>query len=884
MQPEPRATYRVQMRQGFGFDEVTALIPYLVELGVSHLYASPYLQAVAGSSHGYDLVDPTRVNEELGGSAAHALMCQALLKAGLGQMIDIVPNHMAIASGDNPWWWDVLENGPSSSYAPYFDIDWESSQLRWPNKVLLPVLGDHYGRILEDGQLQLVRDKETLLLQYHDHHFPVDPSSLADLLTRAASACGSEVLAFLAESYARLPRSTTTAQPELEQRHRDRSILRALLLRLWREDPLVVAAIDAEVDRINRSPDELDSFINQQNYRLALWRTASHDLGYRRFFNIQEMAGLRVEEMEVFRAAHALPLSWVDKGWVQGLRIDHPDGLHDPGEYFRRLREAAPDAWIVAEKILEPGEQLRPSWPIEGTTGYDYLNLAGGLFIDAKAEEPLTNLYAEMTGEQTDFSILRPICKRLVLTQLLASELNRLASLFVSVCELHRRHRDYTRHELKEALCETAAFFPVYRSYVSTADGRLGKEDQEVISSAIQEARRYRPDLDPELFTFLQDLLLLRFPGAQEAELAMRFQQLTGPAMAKGVEDTALYRYYRLVSLNEVGGDPSWFGVSPAVFHQTCLQAEKQQPLSLLASTTHDTKRSEDLRARLALLTEIPDSWATAVYRWSAHNDQYRKDDEPDRNTEYLLYQTLVGTWPSKSPRIVAYMEKAVREAKVHSSWSAPNKPYERNLSTFIKAILDDPLFCADLERFVTPLLSPGWINGLAQTLIKLTAPGIPDIYRGTELWDLSLVDPDNRRSVDFGLRRSLLAEVATLTPAAIMTRMEEGLPKLWLIRQTLHLRRDRPALFSPGSGYRPLLARGIKADNVLAFVRGEGAITVAPRLTIGLAGDWGGTVLDLPPGGWHNLLTGEALAGHTVSLQGLFASFPVALLVRNED
>jgi (1->4)-alpha-D-glucan 1-alpha-D-glucosylmutase len=536
MDPEPVATYRIQFGPGFGFREAAELLSYLSDLGVSHLYASPYLQAAAGSTHGYDVVDPSRVSEELGGAGAHARLCQALQTAGLGQMIDVVPNHMAIAGRQNPWWWDVLENGPSSRYATYFDVDWEASEERWPNKVLLPVLADHYGRILEDGQLQLSHRQGVFALHYQDHIFPVDPSSLVELLARAAESSGSEILAFLAESHARLPRPTVTARQTVERRHRDKAVLLNLLVRLCQEEPQTAHAIDAEVARLNHDPDALDSLIDQQNYRLALWRTASRELGYRRFFDIKDLAGLRVEAIEVFYATHALPIAWVRKGWARALRIDHPDGLRDPAEYFRRLREACPDAWIIAEKILMPGEKLPPDWPIAGTSGYDFLNLVAGLFIDPKGENALTRIYGDFTGEETDYDRLTRTCKRLVLSELLGSELNRLTSLFVDICERHRRHRDYTRHELSEALRETAVCFPVYRSYVSAFRKVVSQEDERYVHQAVECAMDEQTNLDPQLFRFLKDLLLLRIPGEREGELGQG------------------HRGYRLLSLSPFGG------------------------------------------------------------------------------------------------------------------------------------------------------------------------------------------------------------------------------------------------------------------------------------------------------------------------------------------
>ncbi len=878
MRPRLTATYRIQLRPDFGFEQAAEIIFYLKELGISHLYTSPYLQAASGSEHGYDMTDPSRVNEELGGAEAHARLCRKLQSAGLGHMIDMVPNHMAIAGRQNPWWWDVLENGPASRYASYFDVDWESSEERWPNKVLLPVLGDHYGRILEDGQLQLTQENGIFVLHYYEHIFPIDPSSLGDLLGRAAEACGSDTAAFLAESHARLPRPTVTARQAIERRHRDKAVLVKLMKRVMQEEPESAEAINDEIERLNGDPEAMDALIDQQNYRLAYWRTASRDLGYRRFFDINELAGLRVEDIEVFNDTHALPISWVHKGWVQGLRIDHPDGLRNPWIYFQRLREACPEAWIVAEKILMPGEKIPSEWPIAGTTGYDFMNLVDGLFIESRNEEAVTRIYEEFTGEETDFEVSVEQCKNLALSELLGSELNRLTSLFVDVCERHRRHRDYTRYDLREALLETAVYFPVYRSYVCAPRNLVRKEDEYYVGKAIDKAIEKREDLDPELFRFLKNLLLLKIKGPQENALAMRFQQLTGPAMAKGVEDTALYRYNRLVALNEVGQEPDRFGVEPLQFHKACEEACRERPDSMLATTTHDTKRSEDVRARLALLSEIPEEWTETVRRWTEHNKSRRYKKWPERNTEYLLYQTLVGAWPISLERVSAYMEKAVREAKMHTSWTQQNEEYELRLQNFIKTVMGDEVFMADLESFVKKLERPGRINSLALTLIKLTAPGVPDVYQGSELWDLSLVDPDNRRPVDFSRRRELLKELKSLLTEDIMARMDEGAPKMWLIYRALQFRRRRPELFGAGASYRPLYAEGPKARHVIAFVRAEESVSVAPRLVMRFDDDWEGTFMELPEGEWRNILTGDEIEGGPVRLQTLLKLFPVGL------
>ena len=843
MQRQLRATYRVQLHAGFDFAAAASIADYLAALGVSHLYCSPYLQAAKGSMHGYDIVDPRTVNRELGGAPGHARLSEALRRADLGQVLDIVPNHMAI-SADNPWWWDVLENGPASRYASYFDVDWDPPETRLRNVVLLPVLADHYGRVLEHGDLRLARDGTTFTIRYHDHVFPVSPQSLDVLLATTAERTKSEALQFVAEALSELPSATTTDRASVERRHRHKSILYDSLARLFAEHPETAKAIDAVVAEVNASADLLDSLLERQNFRLAHWRAAARDLGYRRFFDINGLVGLRVEHDHVFRDTHRLVLGWLADGTLDGLRIDHPDGLRDPEAYLDRLRDAGPEAWIIVEKILEPGEALRDSWPVDGTTGYDFLNRVAGLFVDPEGEKALTELYGEFTSESTDWAEVARARKHQVMRETMGSDLNRLTALFLEICERRRRYRDYTRHELHEALRDTLACFPVYRTYVRPEPAPVDEDDARRIVEATETARAHRPDLDGELFEFLRDLLRRRLVGDLETELAMRFQQLSGPVMAKGVEDTAFYTFNRLVALNEVGGDPARFGGSVEEFHQACDDTRELWPRTMLATSTHDTKRSEDVRARLALLSEMPERWSEAVRRWAALNARHHRGEWPDRNAEYLFYQTLVGAWPIDTARMTEYMAKATHEAKSHTAWTSPNEAYDGALRAFIESAMADLTFTVDVEAFVAPLIAAGRVNSLAQTLLKLTVPGVPDIYQGTELWDLSLVDPDNRRPVDYALRRHLLAALERATPAEIMARSDEGLPKLWVIRQALRLRRLRPALFGAEGAYRALTAIGGRAGHVVAFVRGEGAITVAPRLVMRLEGNWMNTTL----------------------------------------
>ncbi|HJU27777.1 MAG TPA: malto-oligosyltrehalose synthase, partial [Candidatus Binataceae bacterium] len=590
------------------------------------------------------------------------------------------------------------------------------------------------------------------------------------------------------------------------------------------------------------------------------------------------------EDPMVFADTHELVLRWLADNALDGVRVDHIDGLRDPESYLRRLRDRAPAAWIVVEKILEPGEPTRSSWPVEGTTGYDFLNRIAGLFVDPAAEEPLTRLYVEFTGESADFDAIAREKKDLVMREVLGSDLNRLTAMFLDICEKHPRYRDYSRHDLHETLKAAVARLPVYRTYVRDSNGLLDSLDEDYIRDALSAARRDRPDLDPELFDLLADILTLRIEGSLEVELAMRFQQFTGPVMAKAVEDTAFYCFQRFVCLNEVGGDPSRFGGSIDEFHRACAQTQRQWPLTLLATSTHDTKRSEDVRARLFTLSEIPARWAEAVRRWARMNDPHWRGRPADRNAEYLLYQTLVGAWPIEIERVIRYMEKAIREAKRRTSWTNPNADYEAAVLDFTGAVLADREFTADLAAFVEPIVEPGRINSLAQTLLKLAAPGVPDFYQGSELWHFALVDPDNRGPVDYAVRRRLLRDLDEGSPETVMRRAAEGLPKLWLIRQALALRRSHPQAFGPNGTFSPIVPTGSCSRHAIAFRRGDTVIAIAPRLVIALSGDWRDTAIEIPRGEWVNALTGDRIhGGRPVTLSSLMERFPVCLLSRED-
>ena len=822
----PRATYRLQLHKDFTLDDAAGITDYLSELGISHVYCSPYLQARAGSRHGYDVVDHRRISTDLGGEEAHGRFLDALARSSLGHVLDVVPNHMTVTERANRWWWEVLRNGPTSQFASFFDIEWDPPGEKLDRKVLVPILGDHYGRVLENGELQPAVEGGEVVIRYFDHVFPVHSTSVEEI------------------------------------RGHDEPL----------ED--VAARLTGDIEAIH-------SLLERQHYRLAFWKTAGAELNYRRFFAINDLVALRMENPVVFEHVHELVFRLIKQGRLDGLRIDHIDGLREPHSYLQRLRDEAPDAYIVVEKILEPNEALPRSWPIEGTSGYDFLNVLGGLFVDASGEKPLTDFYVSVIGESADVAELSREKKLLLMSTELSTDIERLTEIFVTVCARHRRHRDYTRIELRDALVETIAAFPIYRTYVNASAKDVSADDVRWVEDAIDRARSRRPDIEGELFSFLSNILLLRVEGEPESELAMRFQQVTGPVMAKGIEDTLFYTFNRFAALNEVGGDPAHFGIELDEFHRLMSRAQETWPDSMLATSTHDTKRSEDVRARLALLSEIPERWTEAAERWSALTERHRTGGVPDRNTEYLFFQTLVGAWPIGPARMREYMAKSSKEAKVHTSWITPDPVFDEALASYVDAALSDAAFTEAVEEFVEPLIEPGWITSLAQTLIKLTAPGVPDTYQGQELWDFSLVDPDNRRPVDYGKRREILTRVTDGSARDAWAARGDGSPKLFLTHRALRLRRERPDVFR--GSYMPLVASGARSKNVVAFCRNTEVIAVAPRLVLSMAGDWGDTALQLPEGAWTDVLSG-ALVGGTARLGDLLRDFPVALLAKDGE
>ena len=874
----PHSTYRLQLHENFGFAKAAEIAPYLKKLGVTHVYSSPYLQAAPHSMHGYDVVDHRKVNEELGGAEAHEAFCKVLGELGLGQVLDIVPNHMSLGR-QNRYWWDVLENGINSRYAGFFDIDWHSSEERLRDKVLVPILGDQYGRVLRDGGIQVQRQGSTFVIEASSQSLPISPTTLPTILSKAADRAGSDTLRFLSASFGRLPSAEEWDRWKLNARDRDKRVLQGLLDRLCAEEIATCKQIDHVIAEMNGSPDALDDLLAQQNYRLAYWKAADQQLSYRRFFDVNTLIGVRMEREYVFEETHALILRWLREGVLDGVRVDHPDGLRDPLQYFERLRSAAPEAWIIGEKILESGEFLPPNWPIQGTSGYDFMNQALGLLVKPDGLEMLGAHYRSFTGNETTFPVIAHDKKLNVTQEALGSDVNRLATIFVEICEQNREFRDFTRAEIRRALRELASCFAIYRTYVVPARKEITQEDIEIISRASECAKDNRLDIDGSLFDFMRDVLQMKVTGEKETEFVCRFQQFTSPVMAKGVEDTAFYCYNRLTALNEVGGNPDSTGISLAAFHEYNKKVQRTFPTTMLALSTHDTKRADDVRARLCVLSEDPDGFYAALQRWHEMSASYRSD-EVDTGTEWFLFQTLIGAWPIDLERLKAYMQKAMREAKVHTSWVANDLEYEDALNVYMEKLLSDTSFCDDLGSFIEGIQQAAWNNSLAQTLLKHTCPGVPDMYQGAELWDHSLVDPDNRRPVDYDLRSRLLDELKELSASDVMARSEEALPKLLVVHHCLMLRDSHPEWFGADASYTPVLAEGPSADRVIAYLRGSDVLTLASRWTHGVPTN--DATLQVPSGDWINVFTREEVRSGEHKVSELLATFPVALLVRS--
>ena len=891
----PLATYRIQLNAGFTLAQATERVTYWRELGISHCYTSPYLRARAGSNHGYDITDHGSLNPEIGNAEDLQRFVAALRAEGMGQIIDVVPNHMGVMGADNPWWQDVLENGQASAYAGYFDIEWQALKEELRGKVLLPVLGDQYGRVLDNGELKLVLDAERgeLCLHYYQHRFPIDPRHYPRVLGRGverlAARLGAEhtttlELLSLITAFEHLPAHSETAPEKIAERARDKEIHKRRLADLASRCADVVLFLAENVAAFNGTPgdpsswDALHALIKEQPWRLAYWRVASDDINYRRFFDSNDLAALRMESTAVFLATHRLLLEWLKAGYIDGLRVDHPDGLYDPGQYFERLQAGAAEAgatrqlYIVAEKILAAHERLPQRWPIFGTTGYPFAKAVNDLFVDTANERSIDRIYAAFIGEKQDFAQIVYRSKKMIVRAAMAGELNVLASQLSRIALANRNTCDFTVNSLRHALGEIVACFPVYRTYVTSRQS--SDDDRRYIDWAIALAKKRGPVADLSVFDFVREVLTgAAAVGKQSGyaeqvyAFAMRFQQYTAPVMAKGVEDTAFYIYNRLVSLNEVGGDPRSFGASVAAFHRASQERALRWPHTMLASSTHDSKRSEDVRARIDVLSEMPIEWLRRLRRWRRLNRSGKRlvdgAPAPSRHDEYLLYQTLLGVWPLEPvaalaleqlrQRVAASMQKAAREAKLATSWLYPHGEYEQALDGFIAAVLSGApknRFLADFLPFQQRVGRFGLFNSLSQTLLKFTSPGVPDLYQGNELWHFSLVDPDNRRPVDYATRQALLADIVRGGAATgealaawaseLLAHLEDGRIKLYVIWRCLDVRRRLPQLFQGGL-YLPLRVSGARAEHVCAFARRserQVAIVIAPRLFVRLMGE----------------------------------------------
>jgi (1->4)-alpha-D-glucan 1-alpha-D-glucosylmutase len=995
----PIATYRVQLNHTFGFQAAKAIVPYLDSLGISDLYTSPCLKAQSGSLHGYDVVDHGQLNPELGRPEDYSELAAALRERGMGHLLDFVPNHMAIGP-ENPLWMDVLENGPSSIYAYFFDIDWDPIREDLHNKVLLPILGDQYGAVLERGELVLTFENGGFHIDYYEHRFPVAPRQYTQILNyrldelQRAMPPGDvafEDLLSIITALGNLPPSHETDQARIAERNREKESIKRRIVALCESSPQIEAFIRENVRIFNGTPgdphsfDLLDALLRSQSYRLAYWRVAAEEINYRRFFDINNLAAIRMEDPRVLRHTHALVFSLIADRKVTGMRIDHPDGLYCPADYFEGLQEElamtlcrrlflerrpgaaegaideewatlepalreryradaarGPDSpvfrplYVVVEKILANQENIPPGWAVHGTTGYDFMNAVNSVQVDERNVRAIDETFARFTGLDLSYAELVYQKRRQTMGDSMSSELNMLARQLSRISEHDRRTRDFTLNSLRRALMEVIACFPVYRTYRASDGAPADEHDRGAVEAALRLARRRNPTINASIFNFIREVLLGIGDGriteeavAERLQFVLKLQQFTSPVMAKSVEDTAFYIYNRLVSLNEVGGEPDEFGISVEDFHERNEERASCWPAALIGSTTHDTKRSEDVRARINVLSEIPGEWKKRLSVWSRLNRRFKQNVgdllAPDRNEEILLYQTLIGTWPfgelegerfeAYRARIQAYMQKAVKEAKVNTGWFNPHEEWERAVALFIDSILDSRLserFWRDFVPFQKRVALAGAYNSLAQLVLKLASPGVADIYQGNELWDFSLVDPDNRRPVDFELRARLLAELDARLPEGrqalaeeLHASFEDGRIKLFVTSQGLRLRRRFPELLRDGR-YLPLVIRGERSLHAIGLARRNGeqsAVAVVPRLLAELLERfgspceerlWADTFVRVPfamPGKrFVEVFTGRRLElaeheGYTgFFLRDTFSRFPVFLAIPEEQ
>jgi len=981
----PVATYRLQFNYQFKFSDARSIVSYLHDLGISDCYASPYFKAKKGSLHGYDILDHNQINPEVGTEEEYDELIEELQKYRMGQLLDIVPNHMCITGNENAWWMDVLENGPSSPYADFFDIDWKPVKEELQNEVLLPILGSQYGQVLETQELTLGFEEGAFFIRYGEQRLPIDPASYArvlrfrfDDLEKDIGKDHPRLQEFLSilTALTHLPTRNENDREKMVERRREKEVIKRRLWSLYNDSGEIRSFINENLLLFNgeknkaRSFDLLDDLLNDQAYRLSHWRVATEEINYRRFFDINELAAIRVEDPDVFKEVHQSVFKLIREGKVTGLRVDHPDGLYNPVEYFYRLQKscfvqlclrshASSDEpadeeeikrlydetlfknsasplrtpfYIVGEKILTKREQVPEDWPISGTIGYTFLTSLNGIFIDTENGKKFDDIYSRFVGSKPDYQDLVYEKKKLIMITALSGEINALGHYLNRLSEKNRHTRDFTLNSLTTAMIETIACFPVYRTYVNACG--VTERDRRYIEQAVARSKRRNPALSATIFDFLQEVLLLNYPEdfgekdkAEWLDFVMRFQQVSGPVMAKGLEDTVFYVYNRLTSLNEVGGSPERFGTPLEAFHGQNIERIKSWPCSLNATSTHDTKRSEDVRARLNVLSEIPDECRHHLARWSRINKKRKSvvdgQAAPDRNEEYLFYQTLLGVWPLHpmdgtayevfKNRIKDYMLKAAREAKVNSSWISPNLPYEDALLRFVSEVMspspNNP-FIRDFEPFRDKVSYFGMFNSLSQTLLKTASPGIPDFFQGTEIWDFSLVDPDNRRPVDYSIRKKMLEELKKkkarsgsdllVLVRGLLQTWKDGSIKLYVTFMTLNYRKEHHPLFQEGA-YLPIVSEGARKDHVCAFARQRGeesVLVVVPRFLTRLikAGEplgeeiWADSRLVIPEevaggGRFRNVFTNEILQalvqdGKRVLILGnVFGTFPVAML-----
>ncbi|HEU4684926.1 MAG TPA: malto-oligosyltrehalose synthase [Nitrospira sp.] len=954
----PLATYRLQLHHAFTFRDARNVVPYLRALGITDCYLSPISQAAPGSEHGYDVIDPTVINPELGTEEEFQEFARVVRSSGMGLVLDVVPNHMGIGKALNRWWRDVLENGPSSRYAAAFDIDWHPIKRELENKVLLPILPDQYGAVLESQEIQVAYEGGAFHLRYADHVLPLAPKTWTHLLSYGLERLVAEgdqrmpvlELQSIVTALKNLPGREERDPERIAERDREQEVIKKRLSTLMDESETVRVLVLDNVRLFNgergrsESFDLLDALLNEQAYRLASWKVASEEINYRRFFDINDLAAIRMEDENVFRESHQLVVRLVQQGAVRGIRIDHVDGLYDPGRYLRQLRaltnpegrDSHDPLYFVVEKILGKDEPLPDAWPVHGTTGYDFLNQVNGLFVAAGHEKFFTDFYARFIDREAHYLDLVYASKQLIMRASMSSELNVLGHQLNGISERDRRSRDFTLNNLTHAIREIIACFPVYRTYITEGPEPVSDRDRAYIHMAVARAKRRNPAISGQVFDFIRSILLKQREARtkedqdEQIRFVMKFQQTTSPVTAKGVEDTVFYRFNRLVSLNEVGGEPDQFGVPVEEFHKRMRERQARWPHALSASSTHDTKRSEDVRARINVLSELPQDWKAHVGRWSRLNRPHRREAEgermPDANDEYFFYQTLIGAWPPEPMgdehyaafvgRIKQYMEKAVHEAKVHTSWVNPSPAYDQAVQDFVDAVLArTPVnrFLQDFLPFQERVARYGLYNSLAQLLLKTTAPGVPDFYQGTELWHFYLVDPDNRGPVDYRAREAMATDLRATIERLGADRVEftkslfeqpsDGRVKLYTMMIALEARARHRDVFQRGD-HLGLECGGSRKQHVCAFARvheHQAVVTVVPRLLATLIPDskqppvghavWEDSWVSAPPwptlGEFRNLMTGEIVKAESVGgrrvlpLARVFLHCPIALLER---